>query len=253
MNAYPRWIEDGFEPFDPLELAAKTKSIVCKGDARKYTHFYCTGVYGGISTGYTVGCLLRCIFCWVDLSREFPESKGELFTPEEVFNKLINNAKRARVSKLRISGGEPTLGEEHLLRLLDLVDTTNYLFILETNGILFGANKDYVEALKNYKRVHVRISLKAGTPEGFEERTGAKGKFYELPFQGIKNLIESGIRFHVAVMSDPRLMPKEERNKLKQKLREFGYTDWLEEEMCDPYDTTLLRLQKAGWLTKVVR
>ncbi|NIM13517.1 MAG: hypothetical protein GTO45_15505, partial [Candidatus Aminicenantes bacterium] len=46
------------EPFDPISLAQQTEEIVCRKNARKYTDFYCTGVYGGISTGYAVGCCL---------------------------------------------------------------------------------------------------------------------------------------------------------------------------------------------------
>jgi uncharacterized Fe-S cluster-containing radical SAM superfamily protein len=76
VNAYPRYLEEGSQPYDPLALIRLTEEIVCRGEARKYTAFYCTGVYGGIATGYTVGCCLRCIFCWVDASRDFPETNG---------------------------------------------------------------------------------------------------------------------------------------------------------------------------------
>ena len=237
----------GFQPYDPLALAKETETIVCQGSSRKYTDFYCTGVYGGISTGYTVGCCLRCVFCWVDWSRDFPERLGKFYTPKQAFNSLVENARRKRVSKLRISGAEPTLCKGHLLEVLDLISTTGYLFILETNGFLFGADPEYVRDLKQFKNIHVRICLKAGTPEGLEKRTGAKGQFYELPFQAIENLQHSGIPFHVAAMSDPRLMPGEERRVLLQKLREIGYYGYLEEEVCDPYPTSVARLEKAGY------
>lgn len=66
LRPYPRCVTKGFEPFDPLWLARETERLVCRGDARQYTSFYCPGVYGGISTGYTIGCCLRCIFCqWI--------------------------------------------------------------------------------------------------------------------------------------------------------------------------------------------
>lgn len=70
MNEYQRILIPSFVPFDPLRLAEQTKNLVCQDDLRKYTDFYCTGVYGGISTGYLVGCCLRCIFCWVDFSSD---------------------------------------------------------------------------------------------------------------------------------------------------------------------------------------
>lgn len=247
LEDYPRYLASDFKPYDPLKLAKKTEEIVCRGDSRKYTKFYCVGVYGGISTGYTVGCDLRCIFCWVEWSRDFPEQHGKFCTPQQVFQRLVFNAKKKRISKLRISGGEPTLGKEHLLKVLDLINTTNYSFILETNGILFGEDKGYVESLRKYKNVYTRLCLKAGTSEGFQKRTGALGDFYELPYKGIKNLMDAGLKFHVACMNDPALMSREENNAMLRKLKELNYQDYLEEEVCDPYFTSVKRLEKAGY------
>jgi len=247
MDSYPRYITPDFKPFDPLELAKRTENIVCKGGLKKYTKFYCTGVYRGISTGYTVGCCLRCIFCWVNWSRDFPEKEKDFYSPEQVFERLVYNAKKKNVPRLRISGGEPTLGKEHFLKVLDLINTTDYLFILETNGILFGDDKDYVSKLKKYKNVYIRLCLKAGTPKGFEKRTGAKKEFFELPYLGIKNLISANLKFHIACMNDPILMPQVEDKIMKRKLKKLGYFDYLEEEFCDPYFTSVARLEKAGF------
>jgi len=244
---YPSFITPESKPFDPLEIALQTEEIVSKAKSRKYTDFYCTGVYGGISTGYTVGCCLRCVFCWVDWSRDFPLEKGEFFSPQHVCHKLVENAKKSGVKKIRISGGEPTLCPEHLISVLDLMDGTPFLFILETNGILLGQDPEYVHRLKKYKNIHIRVSLKAGSAEGFEKRTGAKGEFFELPFKAIDYLIDARISFHVAAMTDSRLMFREERAMLLNKLKLIGYQDYLEEERCDLYQTTIKRLEKAGF------
>ena len=248
MKDYPRYITPGFPPFDPIQLAKMTEMIVCRGSSRKYTAFYKVGVYGGISTGYTVGCCLRCIYCWVEWSRDFPESHGKFFTPQQVFQNLLLKAKKKRVSKLRISGGEPTICKDHLLQVLEFVRSTDYLFMLETNGILLGHDQNYAKELDRFSRnLHVRVSLKAGTAEGFQRRTGAVGKFYELPYLAVKNLAQTNLEFHVACMSDPRVMPKEERVAMLQKLKEVGYRGYLEEEYCDPYPTSVVRLEKAGY------
>jgi len=248
MKDYPRYITPGFPPFDPIQLAKMTEMIVCRGSSRKYTAFYKVGVYGGISTGYTVGCCLRCIYCWVEWSRDFPESHGKFFTPQQVFQNLLLKAKKKRVSKLRISGGEPTICKDHLLQVLEFVRSTDYLFMLETNGILLGHDQNYAKELDRFSRnLHVRVSLKAGTAEGFQRRTGAVGKFYELPYLAVRNLAQTNLEFHVACMSDPRVMPKEERVAMLQKLKEVGYRGYLEEEYCDPYPTSVVRLEKAGY------
>ena len=244
---YQGFITKDSVPFDPLQLAKETEKLCIRGSSRKYTNFYCTGVYGGISTGYLVGCCLRCVFCWVSFSRDFPYKYGEFFTPQQVFDRLLSNARKAKVKKMRISGGEPTLGKAHLLKVLDLVEDTNYFFVLETNGILFGKEPEYVRALRKYRNLYVRICIKAGTPEGFEKRTGGKGEFYELPYRAVDTLRKEDIYFRVASMSDSKLMPKEERREMIRKLREGGYKDYLEEEICDPYDTSVVRLRKAGF------
>ena len=247
MEEYPSFLTPKSKPFNPIELARQTEEIIAKGDSRKYTDFYCTGVYGGISTGYTIGCCLRCVFCWVDFSRDFPLQTGQFFSAQQAFHDLSLNARKAGVKKIRISGGEPTLCPEHLIAVLEFIKETPFLFILETNGILFGNDPDYVNRLKKYNNIHIRVSLKAGNPEGFEKRTGGKGEFYELPFKAVEYLKKAGINFHVAAMTDPRLMPSEERKMMLTKLKSIGYQDYLEEEQCDPYPSTAVRLEKAGF------
>lgn len=251
---YPRFIAPDFKRFDPVELASETEKIVARmgpdGQERKYEDFYATGVYGGIATGYCVGCCLRCVFCWVSWGRDFPERFGQFYSPKEAFIRLKEAAHKYKVGKLRISGAEPTLGKEHLLSLLELVENSEFsLFVLETNGILFGVDKDYVRRISKFTKPHVRISLKAGTPETFTKKTGAKSEFFEIPFQAIKNLLDYNVSFHVAAMSaDPRIMTKEERIDLLKKLAEIDARLLLnlEEEVMDAYDSTLARLKYAG-------
>lgn len=251
-QVYPRIVKPGHVPFDPLKVAAQTERIACKNNKRKYTAFYTVGVYKGISTAYTVGCCLRCIFCWVDLSRDYPEKYGRFCSPDEVFEQLDANARAEGMGKLRISGGEPTIGKEHLLSVLQLIEGTHYLFILETNGLLFGADKSYAEEVSKFRNVYIRVSLKAGNQEGFQARTGAIGSFYELPYKAIEHLKDVSARFHVAAMSDKRLMPPNEREQMLQKVAEIDPALLpIEEETCDPYDTTILRLKEAGWYEKV--
>jgi uncharacterized Fe-S cluster-containing radical SAM superfamily protein len=246
VEAYPRFLRKGFTPFDPVKLARRTEAIVSRGDARKYTGFSCAGVYGGISTGYTVGCCLRCIFCWVDASRDFPETRGELYTPEQVVRRLTENARREGVHQLRISGGEPTLCKQHLLAVLEGIEPTGYGFILESNGIPIAIDEEYAAELARTTCVHIRVSLKAGTAAGFEARTGGQGELWELPFVAVEQLLAAGADFHVAAMTDSRLMPEAERRAMLARLRRAGYRGWVEEEWCDAYRSTVKRLRAAG-------
>jgi len=254
LKEYPRYVTPDFEPFDPLKLVKETERIVTKrgprGLERKYEDFYATGVYGGIATGYCIGCCFRCVFCWVSWARDFPEKFGQFHSPEEAFNRLRDATHKYKVNKLRISGAEPTLGKDHLLSLLEYVEKSEFpLFILETNGILFGVDKNYVKKIAKFTKPHIRISLKAGTPEDFAKKTGAKPEAFEIPFQAIRNLLDYHVSFHVASMSaDPRIMTMEERKNLMMKLAEIDPRLLLnlEEEVMDGYNTTLARLRFAG-------
>ncbi len=265
MKEYQRYLTPGFEPFDPLELARETEKIVTRmgeeGLERKYAGIYSAPVYGGIATGYAVGCCLRCIYCWSNWSRDFPDRFGKFYSPKEIAQKLFEAAEEGitapgwerfrhlRVNKLRLSGCEPTLGKEHLLSVLRQVMESKYsLFILETNGILLGADKDYAKQLSEFKeRLYVRVSFKAAMPEGFTQRTGAIGSYYELPFKALKYLLDEGIYARAAAMTDSKVMPEEERKTLVEKLNEIdpsaNYSATLEEEQIDAYDTTIKRLK----------
>ena len=264
MERYQRFLTPNFKPFDPLKLARQTEEIVTRqgpnGLERKYTAFYSVPVYRGIATGYAAGCCLRCVYCWSNWSRDFPERFGKFYPPKEVAQRLFKAAedgvvysKRWRelipkVNKLRLSGCEPTLGREHLLSVLKHIDYSEYsLFILETNGVLFGADREYVKQVANFaEKIYVRVSFKAASPEGFTQRTGAIGKYYELPFQALKYLMDEGIYARAAAMTDPRVMPKEERKILLEKLSEIDprcKRGELEEEAIDAYDTSVKRLK----------
>jgi len=265
MKEYQRYLTPGFEPFDPLELARETENIVTRmgkeGLERKYAGIYSAPVYGGIATGYAVGCCLRCIYCWSNWSRDFPEKFGKFYSPKEVAQKLFKAAeggitapgwerfRHLRVNKLRLSGCEPTVGKEHLLSVLRHVMDSKYpLFILETNGILLGADRDYVKKLAEFKeRLYVRVSFKAATSEGFTQRTGAIGSYYELPFKALEYLLKEGIYARAAAMTDSKVMPEDERRILIEKLNEIdpsaNYSTTLEEEQIDAYDTTIKRLK----------
>jgi uncharacterized Fe-S cluster-containing radical SAM superfamily protein len=263
MKEYQRFLTPRFKPFNPLELARETERMVTRvgpeGLERKYTGFQSRPVYRGIATGYAVGCCLRCIYCWSDWSRDFPDKLGKFYSPREVAQKLLQAAEEGipepywrklipKVNKLRLSGCEPTLGKEHLLSVLEHVEKFGYPFYLETNGILLGADRDYVEKLSRFSKfIYVRVSFKAATPEGFTQRTGAIGEYYKLPFRALKYLLDEGIYARAAAMTDPRVMPEEERKILIQMLDAIdvkaNYAKTLEEERMDAYDTTLARLK----------
>jgi len=185
--------------YNPLELTKKTEDIVVKGDLKKYYRFRATGFYGGISTADTVGCNLRCKFCWSGNSVWNAKNTGEFYTPEKVANNLESIAIKKGFNQMRISGGEPTIGRKHLIAILEKIDS-RFLFILETNGILLGENKLYVKELGKFNNLHVRVCFKGSDPEEFSFLTGAE-KGFEYQMKALENLKDENIRFNIAIVT----------------------------------------------------
>ncbi len=193
--------------FDPFMLTEKVREKIVQvrngTEYRMYYRFRGGKWYGGIATGDVVGCNLRCKFCW-SWRYSHGYKDGRFYNAYQVFHRLTNIASRRRYKYLRLSGGEPTLSQNHLLQLLDLVDETDYLFVLETNGLLIGRDKKFAEKLAIHKSVIVRVSFKGASPDEFERLTGASKKFYDYQFKALENLVDAGLepgeRVYPAIM-----------------------------------------------------
>ena len=239
--------------FDPVKYAEALKKIVTRGVERKYYRVARGGRwYGGIATADCVGCNLKCVFCWSGAPRDYPEKIGRFYAPEYIFMKLDRCALRRGYRQLRVSGNEPTIGREHLIRLLELVEESGkYLFILETNGILIGYDKSYARDLSRFSCIHVRVSIKGCTPQEFSMLTGAEPEFFEYQLGALRNLLDYGVECHPAVMLSFSTRKSLEYllNRLKEidkvLVREF------EEEYVFEYPHVMERLRRAGILPKV--
>lgn len=238
---------DSTQPFDPLELTRDTEKIVAKGELRKYYRRARPGRwYGGIASADCCGCNLRCVFCWSGAPRDSPDSIGQFCSPEEILRSLDSCARRFGYSKLRVSGNEPTIGRQHLLKLLELVEQTNYLFILETNGILLGHDRGYARDLSGFERVHVRVSIKGTDEEEFSALTGAAREAFELQLRALANLLDAGVSCHPAVMLS--FSPPGGLEKIRSRLAEIDpeLPGSIEEEYVLLYPHVAERLRRAG-------
>ncbi len=231
--------------FDPITKAKETENIVVRGNERKYYRAPRAGRwYGGIATADCCGCNLRCVFCWSNKPRDNPEQIGEFYTPEDIFNKLTSCASTHNYRLLRISGNEPTISKKHLLKVLSLVDKTNYLFILETNGTLL--DEEFVMDLSKYRNLHIRVSLKGTNSEEFSMLTGAIPDTFESILNNLKLLADYKIKFNIAVMLS--FSPDKNITLLKEKLNTMSpvFREDLEEEYIFLYPHVVRRLKKAG-------
>jgi len=198
---------------DPFKEAERLKKVVCKDNKRKYYRFRGGSFYGGIASGDCVGCFLDCAYCWSKYPRENPGKVGKFFSPKEVAQRLLRIAKRKGYDKVRISGNEPTLCKEHLLKVISLIPE-NFLFILETNGILI--DEDFAKDLSKFKNLHVRISIKGANEEMFAKVSGADPKFFKFQLQALENLVKFNVSCHPAIMVE--LCNNEELSEIKERL-----------------------------------
>jgi uncharacterized Fe-S cluster-containing radical SAM superfamily protein len=226
--------------YHPLELSKKTEELVLNNIMKKYYRFRPTRFYGGIATADVVGCNLRCKFCWSGNSVWNAAHTGILYSPEQVAEELHRIAQHKGYTQVRISGGEPTIGRAHLIAVLKHIKP-ELLFILETNGILLGADETYVKELSRFKNLHVRICFKGINPEEFSWLTGAKNGF-EYQLKALEYLRDTKVVFNIAVVST-----KKDRCEFFKQLTALGLsTIMVEEEEVTLYPQVRERLKKEN-------
>ncbi|WP_281951497.1 radical SAM protein [Nitrosophilus kaiyonis] len=233
--------------FDAIKLANETKNIVCKNLGRKYYRFRAAKFYGGIATADCVGCDLRCLFCWAWKEITNPKKYGRFYSPDEVVDKLLKIANRHGINKLRISGNEPTICKEHLIKVLELIPK-DFLFILETNGILIGYDEKYAKSLSSFDNLHVRVSIKAATSKDFSKITGAKEDIFYYQLKALENLSKYNISFHPSIMVS--FSEKKDIEKLKRRVEKISNSRYLEYESVILYPPVEKRLKKANLFPK---
>lgn len=229
--------------YDPLELSKKVEEVVVHGNLKKYYRFRPTRFYGGIATADTVGCNLRCKFCWSGTSVWDAQHTGAFYSPEEVAAELQSIAEKKDYHQVRISGGEPTIGKRHLLDLLKIIDK-KFTFILETNGILLGYDNRYVEELSEFENLHVRVCLKGADAEEFTLFTGASNGF-EHQINALHYLRDACMNFNIALVS----VHPEKKQRLCHQLKEMNLDKvMIEEEEITLYPMVKKRLQQEQLL-----
>lgn len=233
--------------YDPIVLAAATEKVVVDGARRKYVQLgRPLRFYGGTTSATEVGCNLRCKFCFSDKPVWKPKKTGKFYSPQEVFDGLAKSARKHGHKIISASASEGTIGREHLLQLLDLVEESEFVYVLETNGMTLGNDVDYVRALTKYTRLHVRVSIKGDSPEQYHELTGADPESYELPYRAIQHLIDEGVSCNACLMAS--FSDEEGIQRVRERLYEIhpGVLKSLEVEKITLFPKVAERLGTAG-------
>jgi len=224
-----------------------------KNDSRLYYKFRPAPYYGGIATADAVGCSFLCAYCWNYSRNENPAVQGRFQEPRDVAGHLLAIARQRRFRRFRVTGSEPILGEASLGHAVQVIRTISEqrpdsLFILETNGLMLGHRREFVEALR-FPNLAVRVCLKGTDPESFEKVAGSRAEFFEVPLAGLRALQEAGIEAWPALMED--LHFAEQITRFKALLAEHGIRGELELESLEPYPFVLKNLQRRNVLLAV--
>lgn len=214
---------------DPSKLAQTVENQVCKNDSKKYYRFRKTQFYGGCATADCLGCNLRCVYCWAQKKVWQPQKFGKYYSPKSVSERLLT----MNQPLVRVSGGEPTIGKDHLLKLLSFIPK-NILFILETNGILL--DEVYIKELSKFSNLYVRVSLKGVDEQTFEQNTGSDGWFFNNQLKALELLKNYGIQHRAAILFN--IYTEEQITSLRIPDLEF--------ESLIKYDFVIQNLRKKG-------
>jgi uncharacterized Fe-S cluster-containing radical SAM superfamily protein len=184
------------EGYDPLELTRIVEKAVSRNDERKYYRFRYDRWYGGIVTADVVGCNLRCGFCWAwRYTWANYDKVGRFYSYRDVCEILVSMARRRGLSQVRVSGGEPTIAFNHLVKLIECVVSEGLHFVLETNGIVIGASEENARKIASFHgtSIEVRVSVKGTSPDEFYYITKAKPSTWWLQLKALELLVREGL------------------------------------------------------------
>jgi uncharacterized Fe-S cluster-containing radical SAM superfamily protein len=116
-----------------------------------------------------------------------------------VFDGLAANASGHGYKTISASASEGTLDRQHLYELLDLVEKSEFVYVLETNGMTLGDDEAFAKLLTKYKNLHVGVSIKGCNPEELHRLTGVRAGAYKLPFKALQHLIDAGVSCNACV------------------------------------------------------
>jgi uncharacterized Fe-S cluster-containing radical SAM superfamily protein len=129
-----------------------------------------------------------------------PSMSGEYNSPSGVASKLLGLAEKHDCDQYRVSGAESILGRASALHLVEVIKRVDGNFVIETNGIMLGADPTLISILKPLPHVHVRLCIKAHHGLDFERITGAKPDGFAYQLIAVEALREARISHTIAVM-----------------------------------------------------
>ena len=158
------------------------------------------------ATVFTIGCNFRCPFCH-NPELVIPPLAPPLYSEDEVISFL--EKRRGKLSGLCITGGEPTLHGDDLLRFMKRVKDLGYAVKLDTNGSAPDVLNSYLDAgALDYVAMDIKTSpekypMATLYPNGLEDIV----ERISLSLEILKN---SGVSYELRTTAVPVFVEKED-------------------------------------------
>ena len=142
---------------------------------------------------------------------------------------------------------------QSLFELLELVDRSEYVYVLETNGITLGHDPDFARQLSRFKNLHVRVSIKGTNKEEYNKLTGAVSDSYDLPYKALQNLMDAGVSCNVCLMVS--FSSEKDIKRAEKRLYNIrpGLLKSLEKEHITLFPKVAMRLTNANLTPRTIR
>ena len=141
------------------------------------------------------------------------------------------------------------------LRQIDpeLVDVSDYVYVLETNGMTIGNDSKFARQLARFKNLHVRVSIKGTNPNEYSLLTGANEASYELPYRALGHLIDAGVSCNACLSLS--FSTQSGLDDAKRRFAEIrpGLLKSLETEYITLFPKVAMRLEKEGIVPTAIR
>ncbi len=147
----------------------------------------------GIQLELTTSCNLHCKHCY-NKSGEIQTRKDELGYKDwiDISQHIVNNG---GVFQVIISGGEPLLLGDNLLKIMDVFHEDGSNFVLITNGYLLS--ESWVQKLKKYNFAWLQVSIDSVSSQRHDKFRGKQGSWNNAISGAIK-VSQEGIPLKIA-------------------------------------------------------
>ncbi len=174
-------------------------------------------------------CDYECKHCYERRNIRARES-----VPVERWGRVIRDVQEIGVSVVILSGGEPMLRFDDLLRLVRGGDKDRSDFHIHTSG--FGVTRDRARALADAGLTAAAVGLDDVSPERFDAFRGRRGAF-DIAINALECFHRAGVLTYVNLCLTPALVRSEELWKYYELVKQLnvGIVEILEPRPCGGY------------------